>query len=51
MGETETILLRVPKGGRKILEKKRENSGCRSVNAYCVAMLFDGTLNKKRKPK
>ena len=50
MADTETILLRVPKGGRKELDRKRANAGCRSVNEYCNAILFSGKVNHK-KPK
>lgn len=49
MADTETVIIRVPKGGRKELDRKRANAGCRSVNEYCNKMLFDGRINKKPK--
>lgn len=44
----ETIVLRLPEGGRKELDRKRANAGCRSVNEYCNAILFAGKVNHKK---
>lgn len=51
MAKTEMVVIRVHEGGRKELDQKRANAGCRSVNEYCNAILFDGKVNYKRKPK